>query len=129
MALIVAAAIIDEAGRLLAARRDRGAYAGLWEFPGGKVEPGEDDQTALLRELREELGVTGTVGQRIGAAWPLEHGHTMHVYRVTLDPGAAPACLDGHDALRWLGGSQTTSVSWIAADLPILASVQHLLTD
>jgi 8-oxo-dGTP diphosphatase len=127
MALVVAAAIIDAAGRLLAARRDSGTYAGLWEFPGGKVEAGEDDSTALLRELAEELGVTGTVGEQVGGDWPLDRGHTMHVYLVALDPGQHPACLDGHDALRWLQRGETASVSWIPADLPIVAAVwRHL---
>lgn len=128
MALIVAAAII-EGGRLLAARRDNGSCAGLWEFPGGKVEPGEDDHTALARELHEELGVTGTIGDQVGGAWPLANGHVMHVYLVTLAPGADPACLDGHDQLRWLRGDQTGSVSWIPADLPIVAAVREHLGD
>ena len=126
MALIVAAAIIND-GRLLAARRDRGRYAGLWEFPGGKVEVGEDDRTALTRELAEELAVTGTIGSQVGDEWPLTDGHTMHVYLVTVDPGVAPQCVDGHDALRWLCAADTRSLSWIPADLPIVAAVSSLL--
>lgn len=128
MALIVAAAIIRD-GALLAARRDSGPYAGLWEFPGGKVEPGEDDHAALARELLEELGVTGTIGARVGGDWALDHGHTMRVYLVTLDGQAEPACLDGHDALRWLRSADTGSLSWIPADLPIVAAVREHLRD
>lgn len=128
MALIVAAAIIRD-NALLAARRDNGPYAGLWEFPGGKVEPGEDDHTALARELREELGVTGTIGAPVGGDWALAGGHTMRVYLMTLDEGSEPACLDGHDALCWLGAAETGSVSWIPADLPIVAAVREHLRD
>ena len=126
MAQIVAAAII-ESGRLLAARRCTGRFTGQWEFPGGKVEPGEDDRTALLRELREELAVTGRVGRQVGGDWPLAAGHTMRVYVVTLDAGQEPRCLEGCDALRWVGAAEAPSLSWIPADRPIVAAVQRLL--
>ena len=123
MARVVAAAIIDD-GRLLAARRCGGRYAGQWEFPGGKVESGESDHEALARELLEELAVTGTIGEQVGGGWLLPAGHVMHVYRVTLDAGLVPRCVEGCDELRWLAASQTTSVSWIPADLPIVAAVR-----
>jgi 8-oxo-dGTP diphosphatase len=122
---IVAAAIIAD-GRLLSARRDAGRYAGRWEFPGGKVEAGEDDRTALARELREELGVEAAVGAQVGGAWPLADGMHMHVYAVALAPGARPRCLDGHDALRWLAPAQFAEVPWIPFDLPVLAMVAEL---
>jgi 8-oxo-dGTP diphosphatase len=125
MTRIVAAAIIAD-GRLLAARRDAGRYAGRWEFPGGKVESGEDDRTALLRELREELGVAATIGPQIGGAWPLADGLHMHVYAASLAPGAQPRCLDGHDALRWLARGQLDDVAWIPFDLPVVALVAEL---
>jgi 8-oxo-dGTP diphosphatase len=128
VAPVVGAAIIRN-GRLLAARRVGGRFAGLWEFPGGKVEPGESDHEALRRELREELGVTGTIGGQVGGAWPLDAGHTMHVYLVTLADGQEPRCLEGCDALRWVGASEAPSLSWITADLPIVAAVQGFLRD
>jgi 8-oxo-dGTP diphosphatase len=59
LVLVVAAALIDADGRVLLAERPAGkSMAGLWEFPGGKVEPGEKPETSLIRELREELGIT-----------------------------------------------------------------------
>ncbi len=122
MALIVAAAIIAD-GALLAARRGRGPYSGLWEFPGGKVEPGESDHQALARELGEELGVTGAIGKQVGGDWPLADGHIMHVYRFALDPGQEPRCLDIHDALRMVTPGDAYAVDWIPADLPIVAEV------
>jgi 8-oxo-dGTP diphosphatase len=125
VAQVVAAAIIED-GRLLAARRVGGRFGGLWEFPGGKVEPGESDTAALLRELAEELGVTGRVGEPVGGPWPADGG-TMRVYLVELEPGATPQCAGSHDALRWLCASETGSVAWIPADLPIVAALlQHL---
>ncbi len=122
----MAAAIVRD-GRLLAARRCAGSFAGLWEFPGGKVEPGEDDRTALLRELREELAVSAVVGEQIGADWPLADGHRMHVYRTALPADQEPRCCEGCDALRWVGASETSSLSWIPADLPIVATVRRFL--
>jgi 8-oxo-dGTP diphosphatase len=122
---IVAAAIIAD-GRLLSARRDAGRYAGRWEFPGGKVEAGEDDRTALARELREELGVEAAVGAQVGGAWPLADGMHMHVYVVSLAAGEQPVCLDGHDALRWLSPAEFGEVPWIPFDLPVLALVAEL---
>lgn len=55
--LVVAAALIDDAGRVLVQQRSGGSLAGLWEFPGGKIEPGETPEAALIRELREELAI------------------------------------------------------------------------
>lgn len=122
MALIVAGAIIAQ-GTLLAARRGRGRFAGLWEFPGGKVESGESDHEALARELYEELGVAGVIGAQIGAEWRLADGDSMHVYLVALHPGQEPGCLDIHDELRMLPAADAYSVPWIPADLPIVAEV------
>jgi 8-oxo-dGTP diphosphatase len=128
VALVVAAAIIRD-GRLLTTRRCGGRFAGLWEFPGGKVEPGETDHDALRRELREELGVRATIGDQVGRQWPLDAGHIMHVYLVALDEEQEPRCLEGCDAVRWVSASEAPSVSWIPADLPIVAAVQGFLRD
>lgn len=67
-ALVVAAAVIERSGRFLVTRRQAGTHlAGTWEFPGGKCEPGETITACLVRELREELGVRATVGEKIHA--------------------------------------------------------------
>src|SRR5580692_6177526 len=67
----VVAAVIEKEGRILICQRKHGRHAHKWEFPGGKVEPGEDHQSALARELREELQIDATIG-------PLLHTETVH---------------------------------------------------
>jgi 8-oxo-dGTP diphosphatase len=123
--LVVGAAIID-GGRLLAAQRAKPPeLAGGWEFPGGKVEPGETDEEALTRECREELGVEVSIGRRVGDAWPLQHGYVMHVWTATITEGE-PRALE-HSDLRWLGAAELFDVRWLPADLPVVEAVRaHL---
>jgi 8-oxo-dGTP diphosphatase len=127
--LVVGAAILRE-GRLLAARRTHPpALAGRWELPGGKVEPGESDRDALIRELREELGVMALVGDRVRSEeadedFPLPGVGRLRVYLARLPEGAEPRALQHHDRLRWVPLNETTSVDWVAADVaPVHAAV------
>jgi 8-oxo-dGTP diphosphatase len=122
--IVVAAAVIDGDGRLLAARRNAPeAHAGGWEFPGGKVEPGESDKDALVRELKEELGVTVEVGERVGDEWPLQPGYVMRVYRARIIEGE-PEPLEDHDLVRWLDAGAWWSVSWLNADRPVIDALE-----
>jgi 8-oxo-dGTP diphosphatase len=123
--LVVGAAIIA-GGRLLAAQRAAPPeLAGGWEFPGGKVEPGETDEEALTRECREELGVEVTVGRRVGDDWPLHNGYVMHVWTATIAKGE-PEALE-HSDLRWLSEAELFEVPWLPADLRVLEAVRaHL---
>jgi 8-oxo-dGTP diphosphatase len=114
--VVVGAAIVD-AGRLLAAERTAPpALAGLWEFPGGKVEPGETEQEALARECCEELGVVATVGSLLGEL-PIPVG-TLRVYRCTLVAGTPEAREHAH--LRWLAPAELFDVPWIPVDLDLV---------
>ena len=123
---VVGAALLRE-GRVLACRRVAPAHlAGLWEFPGGKVEPGESDAQALVRELHEELGVTATVGDRIGPQLDLGGTAVMRVYLATLLAGEPHP--HEHDALRWLAADELDEVPWIPADAPVLADLRALLS-
>lgn len=120
--VVVAAAILD-GHRLLAARRSEpAALAGGWELPGGKVEPGETDEAALVRECREELGVDVELGARLGGDWPLQPGYLLRVWIATVVRGA-PAPLEDHSELRWLERGSWGDVAWLAADLPVVAAL------
>lgn len=111
---VVAGAVVRD-GRVLLAQRTRPAeLAGLWELPGGKAEPGESIEAALVRELREELGVEVRGAERIGPAVPLAGGRELCAYLVELVSGV-PRPLD-HAALRWVDADELDSVDLVPAD-------------
>jgi 8-oxo-dGTP diphosphatase len=125
--VIVGAAIIA-GGRVLACERaEPPDMAGRWEFPGGKVESGEDDATALVRECQEELGVTIEVCDRVGDDIVLGHGRAiLRVYTARLVGDGEPHPIE-HAELRWLGVDELDSVDWLPADAPIVAALPPLL--
>ena len=126
--IVVGAAIIAD-GRLLAAQRSEPArLAGGWELPGGKVEPGESDLDALVRECREELGVEILVGDRVGGDWPLGEGAVLRVWTAEVIDGE-PQPLEDHAALRWLSRAELYVVPWLPADLPVIAALEAWLGD
>jgi len=126
--IIVGAAIID-GGRLLAcARAEPPELAGRWEFPGGKVEPGESEVDALVRECVEELGVPVEVGRRVGPDTPIRQGWAvLRVYLARLRHGDRPRPLE-HAELRWLAVHELDSVDWLPADAPIVAALAAVLS-
>ena len=123
--IAVVAAVIVRDGQVLAARRSRpAALAGRWEFPGGKVEPGEDGPGALARECREELGVEVDVGRVLASA--SDERVALTLYGAALRDGA-PAPGDAHDRLLWLTGSELGSVEWLPIDAALLDPVRQML--
>jgi 8-oxo-dGTP diphosphatase len=123
--VVVGAAIVRE-GRVLATRRTTPPLArGLWEFPGGKVEPGEAPAEALVREIREELGCDVRVTGVLDGEQPVGEQLTLRVMRAELVAGDPVP--HEHDALRWLGPGELDKVRWLAPDLPFLAQVRALL--
>lgn len=130
---VAAVALVDDLARptrLLAARRSRPPeLAGGWEFPGGKVEPGESPCAAAVREVREELGVRVELGDQVGQRpWPLGRTHEMWLWWAVARPGEpAPRPVADHDELRWLAQDTLREVPWLANDLPVLAHVETFL--
>ncbi|MGP9018819.1 (deoxy)nucleoside triphosphate pyrophosphohydrolase [Streptomyces sp. BR1] len=126
--VVVAGAVFD-GGRLLAARRSAPPeLAGRWELPGGKVEPGESPEQALVRELREELGVEVEPLERIPGQWPLKPGYVLWVWTARLLTGD-PQPLEDHDALRWLDPDATGEVDWLPQDRPAVARAARILAE
>jgi 8-oxo-dGTP diphosphatase len=120
--VLVVAALIARAGEVLVARRkEEGERAGLWEFPGGKVEPGEGERAALARELREELGVRVQVGELYSR---LEHIYPdlqveLALYRARLHDDEEPRPLTAQE-LRWVPLRELPALSFCEADVPVL---------
>jgi 8-oxo-dGTP diphosphatase len=128
VALVVGAAIIRQ-GRVLAARRTRPAeVAGGWELPGGKVEPGEQAEVAVVREVAEELGCTIAVTGRLRGEVPIGDRHTLRAVRADLVGGEPVPREDEHDAIRWLGPDELEAVAWLEPDLPFLPELRAILT-
>jgi 8-oxo-dGTP diphosphatase len=124
---IVGAAIIRN-GRVLACERSSPPEAaGRWEFPGGKVEPGETEVEALARECAEELGVRVRIGERVGQDVSMADGRfVLRVYAATLVDGEEPKVLE-HSAMRWLSVDELHDVPWLPADAPIVAVLPRFL--
>ncbi|OLT39657.1 DNA mismatch repair protein MutT [Serinicoccus sp. CNJ-927] len=132
MPVIAAIALCDDLDRpteVLAGRRSAPPrLAGGWEFPGGKVEAGEDPADAAVREAHEELGVRVRLGERVGGAWPLSDPWRMWLWWAVAEPGgAAPLPLEDHDELRWLRAHELWQVPWLEHDLPVVRHLEPLL--
>jgi 8-oxo-dGTP diphosphatase len=128
---VVGAAVVD-GRRVLVAQRSGGPYDGLWEFPGGKVEPGESDLSALVRECREELGFDVVPQAFLGevlldgsVAGGVAGSSTLRVWWAR-SAGGEPVARE-HAQLRWVGAGELTELDWIAADRPLLPAVRALL--
>ena len=130
---VVAGVITDARGRILLARRTQGRdLAGLWEFPGGKVDPGETPEQALVRELREELGIDAHVGDPVIAV-PQQYPHKrlrLDVRHIASWSGTVKG-LDGQ-ALVWVPPHKLASYAMPDADRPVVAALrdpeQYLIT-
>lgn len=121
---VVGAVIINEKNEVLCALRSQQmSMPGMWEFPGGKIEPGETPQSSLIREIREELGCTIEVGELVADA---EHEYPALVVRLMTyfarivegEPVASE-----HEKLIWLPIGELSSLEWAPADLPTVAAL------
>ena len=127
---VVAAALIRGDGRILLQRRAPGrAMAGLWEFPGGKVEPGEQPEAALVRELAEELGIAVEEAALVpGPFASAENGGRRMLLLLYLCRNwqGSPRALDA-DALCWASFDDMRSLAMPPADVPLVAMLERLL--
>lgn len=128
--VIVAAAVLIERGRLLLTQRKAGSHlAGAWEFPGGKVEPGEDPRAALARELEEEVGVHAHIGAPLEItfhAYP-EKDVLLLFYEAHREPGQPDPVAKDVAAWRWATAEDLDPATFPPADLAILQLVRELL--
>lgn len=121
----VVAAVIVRDGRYFATQRGYGEYKDKWEFPGGKVEPGESREEALIREIREELATTIGIDRficTVDSDYPDFH-LTMHCYLCHVVSGHLQL-LEAEDA-RWLDGSHLHTVDWLPADKEVVTNLIH----
>ncbi len=128
--LVVAVALVDNDGRVLLAQRPEGKkLAGMWEFPGGKVEPNETPEAALLRELREELGLdisAACLAPFAFASHSYDDFHLLMPLYVCRRWVGQPQGREGQ-ALKWLRPVQMKDVPMPPADLPLVAMLRDLL--
>lgn len=124
---VVAAVIEDGRGCVLVAQRPPHKHLALkWEFPGGKVDPGESPEAALLRELREELGIEAEIVRPL-PRFTHDYGSVviaMIPFVCRLAPGSAAPHPHEHVALRWVPPAELATLDLAAADLPIVAALQ-----
>ncbi len=114
------AAVIAEGGRIFATQRGYGDFKDMWEFPGGKMEPGESREEALKREIREELETEISVGEflcTVDYDYPAFH-LTMHCFLCSIVSGVLT--LKEHEAARWLSRDELYTVDWLPADIEVL---------
>ncbi|HND31141.1 MAG TPA: (deoxy)nucleoside triphosphate pyrophosphohydrolase [Myxococcota bacterium] len=126
MRTVVGAAIL-RAGRVLAAQRGPGmSNSGVWEFPGGKLEPGETEPEALVRELREELSLRVRPLERLGLVQRPERRMQLAVWICELVEGE-PVLLE-HSAVEWVAADALHALGWAEPDLPFLPEVHRRLS-
>lgn len=122
---VVAAIIHDEEGRIFATQRGYGDYKDGWEFPGGKMEPGESPEEALRREIWEELEtkiVVERLIQTVDYDYPKFH-LTMHCFWCHIESGSLT--LKEHEAAKWLSIENLNTVDWLPADKIVVNNMQY----
>ena len=122
---VVAAIIVDSENRIFATQRGSGDWKDWWEFPGGKIEPGETPEQALKREIWEELETRISVGQLLQTVeWDYPKFHlTMHCFFCRIESGSLT--LKEHEAARWLAPDELSSVQWLPADWEVIEKLKR----
>lgn len=121
----VVAAVIKKDGKIFTTQRGYGEFEGMWEFPGGKIETGEEAKEALVREIQEELGVLVKVNDLICTTeydYPTFH-LTMHCFWCDISEGEIE--LREHKSARWLTKDKLNEVEWLPADLEVIEKIKQ----
>lgn len=123
----VSAAVIKDNNKILTTERGYGKYKGFWEFPGGKREEGETGETAIVREIKEELDATIAVDQFLCT---VEHQYEdffliMDCYLCHITAGQIT--IKEHEAMKWVSSETLDTVDWLPADLKVLPAVRTAL--
>ena len=128
--IVVAAALVDADGRVLLQQRSPGRQmSGLWEFPGGKIEPGEKPEAAVIRELREELGIEteeACIAPAAFASAPLDGRHLLLLLYICRKWRGNPEPLDAA-ALKWVRPNQMFGLPMPPADIPLIGLLDALI--
>jgi 8-oxo-dGTP diphosphatase len=119
--MLVACAIIENNGKVLAAKRSEGRpHGGFWEFPGGKIGPGEDAEKAIVREIREELGAEISIKRQLP---PLTFDYpdkTVSLVPFICEASDGPITPLEHEEIRWVDKDESGRLGWLPPDLEIL---------
>lgn len=122
MQIVVGVAVVRD-GLVLAAYRP--GPEGGWEFPGGKVEPGETEEAAAVREIREELDLEIKVGASLGPAVAISAKYELRVYLASIVAGEP--VLREHAELRWFGAAELVEADWLIPDRPFVRELRDQL--
>ena len=123
----VVAAVIRKGNKILATQRGYGEFKDGWEFPGGKIEPGERPEEALKREIKEELKAAISVGEDLGVVeydYPNFHLN-MRCFMCSLV--SEDVTLLEHEAMKWLTAETIDTVNWLPADKPMTEKIKEIL--
>lgn len=123
---VVAAVIMDRGDKILCAQRDaEDRYPYKWEFPGGKIEPGESPEDALVRELKEELSIDSEIkGRIVSTSFPYEsYDLNLILFDVAIVKGTLKPNV--HHALKWIPLHDMDTLEWMPADYPLLNKVRE----
>lgn len=125
--IVVGTAIVHNGQLLAQQRRYPERQAGRWELPGGRVEPGESEEDAVVRECTEELGAAVRPVGRVGTDVPLHGDLLLRLHRAELvEGGSAPRALE-HRAVRWVGAAEISSLDWLGTDRALVPVLRPLL--
>lgn len=122
----VVAAIIKKENKILATKRGYGEFINMWEFPGGKIEPGETKEAALIREIKEELDADIKIDEfalTVEYTYPTFH-LTMHCYICSLKDSIT---LLEHNDAKWLEKNEFNTVNWLPADIEVIDFLKNYL--